>query len=260
MRGKCPRCGEQDLVQQPTKLFRLGLPWLNSLAKTEIPKVCVNCGSEVKTQIQNFDNFLPKAPLQAPGKSDIVKLPLLSWYGRTFLTMQGVLRLQDRVFVPNSEGRIQDPRSVVDQFGDPDLMAEMAREYLRQFWILLPKGRLPNSLKELMPALLLLVTSAELALKSFAIREEKPARGHSLKDLYDNICMAHKIETERLFRKDEIVAATLANDKMPPQSIISCQSTPIHTDNPSECMLTSGTLQSQRQCFQSQAMFTVQTW
>ena len=216
MRGKCPRCGEQDLVQHPTRVFRLGLPWLNSLAKTETPFVCVNCGKEVKSQIQNIDSFLPKASLRGNGKSDIVEIPFLTWFGRTLLTMHGVVRLQDRVLVPNSEGRIQDRSSYVDRFGDPDLMADMAREYLRQFWTLLPKGRLPNSLKELMPALLLLVTSAEQALKSLGIRAEKPAYGHSLKGLYDGLSNEYKIETERLFRQSEIVAAVLENGQNAP--------------------------------------------
>ena len=211
MRAKCPRCGEQDLVQHPTRRFRLGLPWLNSLVKTETPHMCVNCGSEVSSQMRHFVNVSPKASLRGNGKSDIVEL-FLSWYDKTILTMHGALRLQDRVFVPNAEGHIQDRSALVDQFGNPDLMADMAREYLRQFWILLPKGRLPNSLKELMPALLLLVTSAEQALKAFGIRAENPAYGHSLKDLYDNhLCMAHKSETERLFHQSEIVAAILEN-------------------------------------------------
>ena len=88
-------------------------------------------------------------------------------------------------------------------------MAEMAREYLRQFWTLLPRGRFPNSLKEAMPALLLLVTSAELALKAFGIRSENPAHVHALKDLYDDLNNECKIEIERLFRQSEIVAAIL---------------------------------------------------
>ena len=216
MRGKCPRCGEQDLVQQPTRVFRLGLPWLSSVVKTEIPHVCVNCGGEVNTQIQHFDNFSPKASLRGNGKSDIVRVPFLTWFGRAFLTLQGVVRLQDRVFVPTSEGRIQDRSAYVDQFGDPDLMADMAREYLRQFWTLLPKGRLPNSLKELMPALLLLVTSAEQALKSFGIRLENPAHGHSLKDLYDGLNSEYKIETEHLFCQSDVVAAVLENGQDAP--------------------------------------------
>ena len=214
MHGKCPRCGEQELVRQPNEVFRLGLPWLNSLVQIETPYVCPSCGKEVTRQVQSTHNF-PKASLRGSGKSDTVEPTSLQWYGMPALSLYGVVRLQDRVFVPNSEGRIQDG-SVVDQFGDPDLMAEMAREYLHQFWTLLPEGRLPNSLKEIMPALLLLVTSAEQALKSFGIRLGQPAHVHSLKDLYDNLNDEYQIETERLFRQSDIVAAILEHGQEAP--------------------------------------------
>ena len=215
MRGKCPRCGEQELVPQPTRVFRLGLPWLNSLVQSETPYSCQNCGSGVRTAIQNSYNSSPRASLRSGSKSETVELTSLNWLGTTFLGMRGVTRLQDRVFIPTSEGRIQDG-SVVDQFGDPDLMAEMAREYLRQFWTLLPSGRFPNNLKEAMPALLLLVTSAEQALKSFGIRSENPAHVHSLKVLYDDLNTEYKIETERLFRQSEIAAAILEHGQEAP--------------------------------------------
>ena len=214
MREKCPTCGEQELVRQPTDVFRLGLPWLNSLVQIETPYVCPSCGKEVRRQLQNTHNF-SKASLRRSGKSDSVEPTSFQWYGIPALSMHGVVRLQDRVFIPTSEGRIQDG-SVVDQFGDPDLMAEMAREYLRQFWTLLPRGRFPNNLKEAMPALLLLVTSAEQALKSFGIRSEQPAHGHPLTDLYNDLNSEYKIETERLFRKSEIVAALLENGQEAP--------------------------------------------
>ena len=214
MRGKCPRCGEQNLVKHPTRVFRLGLTWLNSLAQIVTPYACPSCGEEVTRQLQNTHNFT-KASLRGSGYSDTVETTSLQWFGTPALSMHGIVRLQDRVFIPTSEGRIQDG-SVVDQFGDPDLMAEMAREYLRQFWTLLPKDRFPNNLKEIMPALLLLVTSAEQALKSFGIRSENPAHGHSLKDLYDLLSNAYKIETERLFRQSEIVAAVLKNEQEAP--------------------------------------------
>ena len=214
MRGKCPRCGEQELVQQPSEVFRLGLPWLNSLVQIETPHVCPSCDKEVKRQLQNTHN-VPKASLRGSGNSDTVEFTFLQWYGLPVLSMYGMVRLQDRVFIPNSEGRIQEG-GVVDQFGKPDLMAEMAREYLRQFWTLLPNGRLPSSLKEIMPALLLLVTSAEQALKSFGIRSEQPSHFHSLKDLYDELESECKIETERLFRQSEIVAAILENGQEAP--------------------------------------------
>ena len=84
--------------------------------------------------------------------------PTLS-YPATFSTV-------DQVLFPTFEGIMQDG-TVVDQHGDPELMADFAEEYLRQFWILMPTGRLPHTLKEIMPGLLLLFTSTELALKAF---------------------------------------------------------------------------------------------
>ena len=64
------------------------------------------------------------------------------------------------------EARIQTGTGV-DQYGDPDLMTEFAKEYLKQHWVLLQPGRLPQTLVEVMPSLLLLVTAAELAMKAF---------------------------------------------------------------------------------------------
>ena len=67
-----------------------------------------------------------------------------------------------------------------------------------------------------MPALLLLVTSAELALKSFGIRSENLARGHSLKALYDDFSNEYQIETERFYHQSEIVAAILEHGQEAP--------------------------------------------
>ena len=49
----------------------------------------------------------------------------------------------DQVLFPTFEGTMQDG-TVVDQHGDPELMADFAEEYLQQFWILMPTGRLPH--------------------------------------------------------------------------------------------------------------------
>ena len=208
MRGKCPRCGDQELVRQSTQVLRLGLPWLSSLVHVEIPFVCPDCGKGVRREIRNFNRYSPRASLRSVGDGNAVEHTYVNWSGIPAVTMQGAVRLDDRVFMPTSEGRVQDG-SVVDQFGDPDLMAEMAREYLSQYWTLLPKGRLPGSLKELMPALLLLVTSAEQALKTFGIRSEESTRGHSLKDLYDDLRADYKAQVDHLFRQSEVVVAIL---------------------------------------------------
>ena len=215
MRGNCWKCGKQELLRKPTEFFRLGLPWLNNLAQVEVPYKCPNCGNEVTRHIRNSHDSHPRTSLRLDGKSGAVDSKSISWFGMPALTMTGVVRQQDRVFIPNSEGRLQDG-SGVDQFGNPDLMAEMAAEYLRQFWTLLPDARLPDTLRELMPALLLLVTSAELVLKAFGVRAERPSRGHSLTELYDGLGLDYKTETEHFFRQSVIVEALLENGQDAP--------------------------------------------
>ena len=94
-------------------------------------------------------------------------------------------------------------------------MAEFAEEYLRQFRTLMPTGRLPGNLKEVMPALLLLVTATELAVKAFWIRSEKPLKtSHSLVELYQELDPAHKQEIERRFAGSEsnLALSTLGAD------------------------------------------------
>ena len=210
MRAKCPKCGEQELAVQASRLLRIGVPWLDGLVQVETPHACPSCGREVTTSIQQFENMSTESVLDGLGESDTVKQTHLNWLGgrSPFISLPGVVRESDHVFVPTFEGSIQDG-SAIDRFGDPDLMAEMAEEYLRQFWTLLPKDRFPSSLKEIMPALLLLFVSAELALKAFLIRSGRPRGGHDLRVLHDRL--DHKAEVERSFRKSPIAAALLAH-------------------------------------------------
>ena len=39
----------------------------------------------------------------------------------------------------------------IDRHGDPDLMAAFSAEYLKQYRAIVPKGRLPQSMVEMMP-------------------------------------------------------------------------------------------------------------
>ena len=99
---------------------------------------------------------------------------------------------------PAHEGTLGAGR-VIDQFGDPDLMAEFAVEYLKQYRAIVPQGRLPNSVSEIMPALNLLVNAAELAVKAHLIRSDKNSSGHSLPKLYERVDRKHQEEIERRF-------------------------------------------------------------
>ena len=106
---------------------------------------------------------------------------------------------------PMHEARIQTGAGV-DKYGDPDLMADFAKEYLKQHWMLLQPGRLPQTLVEVMPSLLLLVTAAELAMKAFTLRSrgEQP-RTHDLVDLYDGLDSEHQATVESQFGRCQLV-------------------------------------------------------
>ena len=97
---------------------------------------------------------------------------------------------RDELF-PTFEGNAQDG-TVIDQHGDPDLMLEVAEQYFKLYNATMPAGRLPHNLVEIMPALHLLVTAAELAFKAILTRDGKKPSGHSLKRLYENLDPAHR--------------------------------------------------------------------
>ena len=124
---------------------------------------------------------------------------------------------------PVHEASIQDG-TMVDRYGKPDLMADFAREYLRQHWALLQPGRLPQTLVEVMPSLLLLVTAAELALKAFLLRSkgEPPLQTHDLVKLYGGLDAEHQASIEARFGRCQLVAglASLGVDAPPVQHIL----------------------------------------
>ena len=100
------------------------------------------------------------------------------WEISTSLSYSGILSPNQDVLFPAHEGNLQTGHAI-DRFGDPDLMAEFSVEYLKQYWAIVPKGRLPHTISEMMPALNLLVNAAELALKANLIRAAKRSEGHS---------------------------------------------------------------------------------
>ena len=99
---------------------------------------------------------------------------------------------------PAHEGSLSTGRAI-DRYGDPDLMEEFAKEYLKQYWAIVPKGRLPQTVSEMMPALNLLVNAAELAMKADLIRSSSDSRGHSLPMLFERVDRKHREEIERRF-------------------------------------------------------------
>ena len=217
VQGKCFKCGDQEFRVESDNTFRLGVPWLSSFYQREIEYACTICGEvrQWSPTLFNLRNGQPSASLRPPSDDDVVerKRALVSHYssGKDVMSIQypAVFRDTENVLFPVSEGNVQDATSV-DRYGDPDLMADFAEEYLRQFCAIMPTGRLPGSLKEIMPALLLLVTAVELALKAYLMRSEKSfGRGHSLVDLYSRLDPAHCEEVERRLANSETSAALL---------------------------------------------------
>ena len=218
MQGKCHKCGDQELRVESDKIFRLGVPQLASLVQREVRYACAVCKEVRQVNIRLIDsgNHRPPIPLPSHASDDVVERKQVSAW-QIFsdkrliaLDYPAAFRVGDDVLFPTFEGNIQDA-TVIDRHGKPDLMADFAEEYLRQFWILMPTGRLPNSLIEIMPALLLLFTATELAVKAYLIRSDKPVKGsHSLVDLYKELDSEHRKEIERRFAESYLNSALSA--------------------------------------------------
>ena len=115
-----------------------------------------------------------------------------------FLDYPAVSAPGGNVLFPVHEGRLSGGLCI-DRHGDPDLMAAFSAEYLKQYRAIVPKGRLPQSMAEMMPPLLLLMNAAELALKADLIRSDKPTVGHGLQDRYGELEDEHRDEIDRRF-------------------------------------------------------------
>ncbi len=210
----CPKCGNEDLRFDPISRFRLGIPHLSDLKQAVVALSCRPCGNTFQFPIQgrsrpSFSHFMQ---LWDDGKSetDGLRRGLIALWSDTgsrkaFVDYNFAHRDEQSVLWPMHEPRIQTDTGV-DQYGDPDLMTEFAKEYLKQHWVLLQSGRLPQTLVEVMPSLLLLVTAAELAMKAFTLRSkgEQP-RTHHLVELYDGLDAEHRAAIESRFGRCQLV-------------------------------------------------------
>ena len=210
----CPKCGSEDLKVDPISRFRLGVPHLRELQQAVVVLSCRPCRSDFQFRIQglnrpSFSHFMHLGNEGKPASDGLRRGHISLWpdmstrgpfvgYGFVHSEEQGVLW-------PLHEARIQ-AGGVIDRHGDPDLMADFAKEYLKQHRVLLQPGRLPNTLIEVMPSLLLLVTAAELVLKAFILRSkgEQP-RTHDLVELYDGLDSEHQAAIESRFGRCQLV-------------------------------------------------------
>ena len=210
----CPKCGNEDLRFDPISRFSLGIPHLSDLKQAVVVLSCRPCRSAFQFRIQgrhrpSFSHFMD---VWDDGKSETDGLrrghiSLWSDTGSRKATVGYGFAHRDEqsVLWPVHEARIQTGTGV-DQYGDPDLMADFAKEYLKQHRVLLQPGRLPQTLVELMPSLLLLVTAAELAMKAFTLRSkgEQPLT-HDLLGLHDGLDSEHQAAIESRFGRCQLV-------------------------------------------------------
>ena len=215
MSGECPNCGGEDLKVDPISRFHLGIPHLSELQQAVVVVSCQPCRSSFQLQIRGanrrgFSHFMHLSNDGKAGSDDLQRGHVRLWPhdSSTWASVSFNFVHSDRqgVLWPVHEAGIG-AAQVVDQYGDPYLMADFAKEYLKQHWALLPRERLPRTLVEVMPALLLLVTAAELALKAFILRStgEQP-KTHDLVDLYDSLDAEHQEAIESRYERCHLVA------------------------------------------------------
>ena len=206
MRARCPRCGgEQELLSRPRRVLLHALPELRSPAEIVDPLACANCGCEVRTTFRYVSTDRPVRPPGTPENRPAAEMCtglVRSINGRVAMFLQypavSVSAPGSNVLFPVHEGRLSGGLCI-DRHGDPDLMAAFSAEYLKQYRAIVPKGRLPQSMVEMMPPLLLLLNAAELALKADLIRSEKLIVGHGLQDRYGELEDEHRDEVDRRF-------------------------------------------------------------
>ena len=203
MKAICHKCRtEQILVPKPRRQLVHALPELRSPLEVVDPFACATCGSEIRLNYR----FLPTDKRFAwtgaiQGEHTVERQHGHLWnVGQSAMSVSyaAVSTQGGNVLFPAHEGRLGAGRAI-GRYGDPDLMANFSAEYLKQYQAIVPKGRLPHSMTEMMPALHLLVNAAELALKADLIRSGKPCGGHVLRRLYGALENEHRHEVESRF-------------------------------------------------------------
>lgn len=225
MLDDCRECGSGDWRAKIAEGFSVGIPRLANLCQVAISYRCACCGAtSPQRSTVPFSGGPPfgaeKLP-PGPTRSAVSGVEHASLFraapgSRTGLSYSGVRSQDGWEVVPVFEPAIR-AGALIDRHGDPDLMADFSEEYLDQFWKLLPSGRLPDSVPAIMPALLLLVTSAELAIKAFHIRSggsQPPV--HSLPGLYSSLDAEHREEAQRRFAASPVAAKLSEAGAEPP--------------------------------------------
>ena len=210
MTDLCSRCGDQELRLESTESFRHALPQLRSPLEVVRNYSCPRCGGKSSRinyfyagnrsewDVRAVEAQDGQPPCLSHKHGQIGQTPVR---GKRWLSISypAVYRVGEGLLFPDREGHIEDA-TMIDRFGNPELMVEFASAYFRQYYVILPDGHWPNSLSDFMPGLLLLVTATELAIKAFLIRSETSFdRIHSLSGLYNKMDSGHRDKVARHF-------------------------------------------------------------
>ena len=216
----CDTCNDTKLIAT-TKAFRFGLRLLDNLVKKEREYLCPSCGQRTTDDPFASDTTMERTGNGNTRTGDVrrrhVMLDNRSADGKDLVSVQFPATYQNgqNVLLPTFEGNVQDG-TVIDRHGKPDLMLEFAEQYFKLYNATMPAGRLPNSLVEIMPALHLLVTAAELGFKACLTRDGKNAPGHSLERLYEDLHPSHRDRINTCFSKSYLNASLTVLGIEPP--------------------------------------------
>ena len=198
-------------MARPRQVVLHVLPELRSPLEIVDSFACSTCGKEISRTFRfvstdtadELSGMLQGQPAVERQNGHIMRI---DGHAMMSLNYPAVSVSGGNVLFPIHEGRLSDG-SCIDRYGDPDLMAEFAAEYFKQYRAIVPKGELPQTLSKTMPALHLLVNAAELALKTDLIRSGRACGGHDLKALFRRLEDEHREEAERRFAHTAQVAS-----------------------------------------------------
>lgn len=212
MEGQCHQCGQQEFLPGAVRIYCHNLATLGRPMQVEQPYTCAKCGREIQTEFSYHFGQASRASGQQqsgdghqPGVERMLAMINMTDSRGQCATVQypAVCLTDTREVLPSQEGTIQDG-TVVDQHGSPELMARFAERYLAAYGAVMPSGRPPRSVVEIMPALHLLVMAAELVMKADLMRSMKdPGKHHSLTCLYETLDDAHRQEADSRFARCE---------------------------------------------------------
>ena len=216
MDRRCPQCGQQTIELKSVRLLYHTVAPLGHPVQQEQRYACANCGQE--KIVRSSSDYIAQPSARHVRPSDAREAgtrsqtePMRAHLWRidndkvASIQYEAVCLADTGEVLPAKEGTIQDA-TTVDRHGDPNLMATLAEHYLGGYRAVMPTGRFPRSVVEVLPALHLLYTAAELVMKADLIRsdsERQPNERHSLICLFERLDTAHRKYAEDRFSRCE---------------------------------------------------------